>query len=121
MNVTVVPARELSPENISAWVSLQSADPSSDSPFFRPEFRQAVAAVRKDVEVAVLEENGQPVGFFPFQRRHGNVGRPVGGPMADFNGPILRPGLAAHPASGTLREKRLTVLRRLFRVKIEVR
>ncbi len=94
MNVTVIPADQLSPEQVWAWATLHSADPSSDSPFFRPEFTQAVAAVRKDVEVAVLEENGQPVGFFPFQRRHGNVGRPIGGPMADFNGPILRPGLA---------------------------
>jgi CelD/BcsL family acetyltransferase involved in cellulose biosynthesis len=93
MKVAVVSANELSPENISAWVNLQTQDVTSDSPYFRPEFTQALGRVRTDVEVGVVEQEGQPVGFFPFQRRHGNVGWPVGGPLADFNGPIMRAGL----------------------------
>jgi CelD/BcsL family acetyltransferase involved in cellulose biosynthesis len=84
----------LTPEEVHAWSDLQRADPTLESPFFRPEFTQAVAAVRADVEVAILEEAGQPVGFFPFQRGRWRAGRPVGGRMSDYQGLIARQGLA---------------------------
>ena len=74
-------------------VALAAHDAALDSPFFRPEFTQAVAAVRGDVEVAVLEENGEPAGFFPYQRGGWGGGRPVGGRLCDFQGVIARPGL----------------------------
>lgn len=93
MNISVVSANGLSPANVAAWINLQTNDTTSDSPYFRPEFTQALGKVRNDVEVGLVEQEGQPVGFFPFQRRHGNVGWPVGGPLADFNGPIMRAGL----------------------------
>jgi len=46
--------------------------------------------VRGDVEVGILEEGGEPVGFFPFQRGPRNVARPVGGKMSDFQGVVAR-------------------------------
>ncbi len=93
MRIEHFPAAELTPELLSAWSRLQQADRSLESPYFRPEFTQAVAAVRGDVEVAVLEEGGEPVGFFPFQRAHGGMGRPVGGRMSDFQGVIVQKGV----------------------------
>ena len=71
---------------------------------FGPEFTQAVAAVRGDVEVGVLEERGEPVGFFPFQRSRRNVARPVGGKMSDFQGLIApqRRSLGSAAALGRL-------------------
>ena len=92
--IITLPADQLTPAHIEAWARLQRADPAVDSPYFRPEFTQAVAAVRNDVRVAVLEEDGEPAGFFPFQRGRWGIGRPVGGPMSDFQGIIVRPGLA---------------------------
>jgi CelD/BcsL family acetyltransferase involved in cellulose biosynthesis len=56
-----------------------------------------VAAERGGVEVGVLEDHGAPVGFFPFQRGGGNVGRPVGGMMSDFHGVIARQDVAWDP------------------------
>ncbi len=53
-----------------------------------------MAALRDDVEVAVLEENSEPAGFFPFRRARGNVGLPIAGRMCDFQGMIARPGTA---------------------------
>jgi CelD/BcsL family acetyltransferase involved in cellulose biosynthesis len=94
MKVTVLPAPKLTPELAAAWGRLQREEPALASPFFRPEFTQAVAAVRGDVEVAVLEEGGEPAGFFPFQRRGWGVGKPAGGPMCDYQGVVARPGLA---------------------------
>jgi CelD/BcsL family acetyltransferase involved in cellulose biosynthesis len=79
----------LTPAEIAAWSRLQQADPACDSPYFRPEFVRAVAAVRDDVEVAVLEDGGKPVGFFPFQRKSRKVAEPVGFPTADFQGAVV--------------------------------
>ena len=48
------------------WVSLQQSFVQWQHPFLRPEFTAAVAAVRSDVEVAILHDGGRAVGFFPF-------------------------------------------------------
>ena len=92
-----IPPIALTPEHLAAWADIQRADAALDSPYFRPEFTQAVAAVRGDVEVGVLEEGGEPVGFFPFQRGRRNVARPVGGMMSDFHGVVVRQGVAWDP------------------------
>jgi CelD/BcsL family acetyltransferase involved in cellulose biosynthesis len=93
MNATIIPARDLTSAYIAVWDAIQRADRNLASPFFRPEFSQAVAEVRPDVEVAVIERNGKIVGFFPFQRQRGNVGRPVGGPLSDYHGIVLQAGI----------------------------
>jgi CelD/BcsL family acetyltransferase involved in cellulose biosynthesis len=108
MKVTTIPADDLSEELVAAWKHLQTADRSVDSPFFRPEFTQAVAAVRHSVEVAVLEHEGQYVGFFPYQRSRGDVGRPVGGRLSDFQGIVMRPGIQLDPMQ-LVRHCRLSV------------
>ena len=97
MNVRVLRPADLTADQIAAWSRMQSEDPALDSPFFRPEFTQCVATVRDDVEIAVLEEAGRPVGFFPYQRERGDIGRPVGGYMADFQGVILTAGRECSP------------------------
>ena len=40
-----------------------------------------------------MEEKGEAAGFFPFQRGHLGIGKPVGGPMCDYQGVVARPGL----------------------------
>lgn len=70
------------------WDAIGAANPLLESPYFCSEFTRSVARVRNDVEVAVLSEGDQVVGFFPFQRATCNVGRPVGGKLNDFQGPI---------------------------------
>ena len=110
MNIQLLPADKLTADQIAAWVEIQQSEPALDSPYFRPEFTQAVAAVRNDVEVGVLEEHGNPVGFFPFQRSPGNVALPVGGKMSDFHGLIARKDLQWEPRE-LLRGCRLTAWR----------
>lgn len=82
----------LAPAELALWDRLQREQPDFESPYFRPEFTQAVAGVRDDVEVAVIEENGRPAGFFPFQRSPLNLGKPVGGRLNDFHGVLLPRG-----------------------------
>src|SRR5687768_15385075 len=67
----------LSHVHLERWRALQRENPGLQSPYFRPEFTQAVARVRDDVEVAVFEDQGKAVGFLPFQRCQLNMGKPV--------------------------------------------
>lgn len=82
----------LKPSEIALWDQLQRAQPDFESPYFRSEFTQAVAAIRDDVEVAVIDEDGRPAGFFPFQRSPLNLGQPVGGRLNDFHGILIPRG-----------------------------
>jgi CelD/BcsL family acetyltransferase involved in cellulose biosynthesis len=79
------------------WLDIQEGSPAYESPYFRPEFTQAVASVRSDVEVALIQEAGQLVGFFPFQRGKLNLGKPVGGKLSDYHGPLMRERAALDP------------------------
>jgi len=88
-----LPPRELTVAQWSAWSSLQSRLPEFGSPYFRPEFTRCVAAVRDDVEVGVIEQSGEAVGFLPFQRCSMGVAVPCGGRLSDFHGVLAEPGV----------------------------
>jgi CelD/BcsL family acetyltransferase involved in cellulose biosynthesis len=93
MNITLHRPDELTADIIAAWERLQQSHPAYRSPYFHPQFTQCVAAVRDDVEVAVLGDGTETQGVFPFQRGPGRgEGRPVGGRMSDFHGVLLAPG-----------------------------
>ena len=91
MNYTVIPARQLPQELADKWSAIQQGDPTLASPYFRPEFTQAVASVRDDVFVGLLEDGGEVVGFFPFHRAPGGMARPVGLGLSDYHGVIAEP------------------------------
>ncbi len=88
MQIIDMPYRELTAQHLEAWSRIQSSEKLIDSPFFCPEFTSAVAAVRDDVRVAVLQENDVPVGFFPYHRETGGRGTAVGGDINQFHGVI---------------------------------
>jgi len=88
---------DLSPAEWSLWLDIQERSGVYESPYFRPEFVRAVAAARDDVEVAVLSQAGQIVGFFPFQRGSLNLGKPIGGKLSDYHGPLVRHSAALDP------------------------
>lgn len=90
MKVRLIRPPDLSVELGAAWGEILRDEPALDSPYFRPEYVQAVAAVRADVEIGVLEDGHRPIGFFPFQRGRGNVARPVGGRLSDLQAIIVR-------------------------------
>ncbi len=92
MNVNVVKAAELSTAQVERWRVLQESNPELASPYFCPEFTQAVGAVRDDVYVGILEQDGAIVGFFPHQRRRFGFGGPAGAGFSDYQGVITAPG-----------------------------
>ena len=93
MQVKLTTPGQLSKVERAAWAKFQEQSPEFDSPYFRPEFSEAVATVRDDVEVAVLLEDQEPAGFFAFQRRKSHQARPVGGRLSDYQAVVGRPGL----------------------------
>src|SRR5437764_897123 len=97
MNINVVTFEELTKAQIEAWSEIQLAEPLLASPYFRPEFTQAVSAVRDDVEVAVLTDGVRPVGFLPFHRSRWKVGYPVGLRLSDFHGLIAPATIECDP------------------------
>lgn len=91
MRIRVVRGHELGAELQHAWHAVVERVPALASPYFRPEFISAVAAVRRDVCVGVMEQDGVPIGFLPFQRMRLARARPVGGPLSDHQGVIAAP------------------------------
>lgn len=91
MRISAVPARDLDAALLAKWRSLQMTIPTFANPYFSPHFTMAVASLRDDVFVGILEDGGQPVGFFPFQRSWGGIGHPVGGPFSSYQGVVARP------------------------------
>ncbi|HEY2415812.1 MAG TPA: GNAT family N-acetyltransferase [Pirellulaceae bacterium] len=97
MNIELKRPSELSDSDWSHWQAIQEGTDVYESPYFRTEFVRAVARVRSDVEVAVLSEGDTTVGFFPFQRGRLNLGKPIGGKLSDYHGPLVRPGTQLDP------------------------
>ena len=98
MDYQVVPGKELTIEQCDAWSALQQADAALDSPYHRPEFTQAVAAVRDDVFVGVVRDRHEYVAFLPFERKRFGRGKPVGGTLSGCQALIARRGLQYDPA-----------------------
>ena len=92
MKITLLAADQLTNDHLERWSQLQAANPELQSPFFHPFYTREAAAAFPNVEVAIIEENGEPMGYFPFQRSARNVGFPVGGSLNDFQGVIAGPG-----------------------------
>ena len=91
MNVRCVALEDLSAAERAAWLALCTAAPRYRSPFFHPGYLETVARHQPGAEVAVCEEHDRRVGFFPFVRSASGIGRPVGGRLTDYHGPVLAP------------------------------
>jgi CelD/BcsL family acetyltransferase involved in cellulose biosynthesis len=92
----VVPGK-LARKERALWHQLCLEAPGHRSPFLSPAFSECVAAVRPHVFVAVIEEQGVPAAFFPFQFRTAahrmfGIAEPVGDDMSDYSGVIAREG-----------------------------
>src|SRR5690606_21509624 len=88
MKVESIRSNELDPDLSTRWSDILLSREDFASPYFHPEFIQHVAMVRDDVWIGVLEENDRIVGFFPFHRKRGGVGRPIGLGLSDYHGVI---------------------------------
>jgi CelD/BcsL family acetyltransferase involved in cellulose biosynthesis len=97
IHVRPVSVGELNSADWELWSRLQESQPLLESPYFRPEFTRAVAHVRRDVEIGVLEDGGQRVGYWPYQRGTLNIGKPIGGKLSDYHGVVAPADLPVDP------------------------
>jgi CelD/BcsL family acetyltransferase involved in cellulose biosynthesis len=93
MNFRVVPGAALGARELARWSEIRRGAPSLSNPFFSSRFTGIVAAARTDVSVAVLEQDGQTLGFFPYQRGRLGAGRPVGSLLSDYHGVLAADGV----------------------------
>jgi len=96
LNIDVVRPQDLSPADVAAWEDLQAADPTFDSPYLSPHWAIAVERAQStqgmSVKVAIVRENGRPVGFMPV-RVCGMTAMPAGAPMCDYQALVCDAGL----------------------------
>jgi CelD/BcsL family acetyltransferase involved in cellulose biosynthesis len=90
MTFDIVSPASLGSSELARWAELQQ-QPVYRSPFFRPEFSVAMAELR-EVRVAVIEDAGTVIGFFPYEAMSSRAGRPVGWPRSNYHGPVLADG-----------------------------
>jgi len=72
----------------ASWCAMIENDSTFASPYFHPDFTLAVARARADVRIAIAEDQGRAVAFFPHQRCRLGLGKPVGGALSDYHGVI---------------------------------
>ncbi|MCA9041910.1 MAG: GNAT family N-acetyltransferase [Planctomycetaceae bacterium] len=93
MQVELLAGQALSAAHLRVWSDIVDNNPELDSPFFRPEFTQLMSQLRNRVEVAIIRNAYQIVGFFPFRRVSPVVGQSVGGRLSGAEGIICREGI----------------------------
>lgn len=93
MQISVIHPDELRTADITAWRAMQQATTALAHPFLCPEFTLAIGRFRPGARVGVLTDGADIVGFFPFERRRGGVGVPIGAGLNDCQGVVHAPGL----------------------------
>ena len=88
MRIDAVPFGSLTDRELDHWSMLQTGNERFRSPFFRPEYTQAIAALQSGVRIGRLIEGDETVGFFPFQVLSPHIGGPVGGKRSNYHGVI---------------------------------
>lgn len=88
MRAEILKPADLDDGLIETWRAFQARNDGLDSPFFAPEFTMAVGAARDDARVAVISDAGELIAFLPFHSCAGNVAKPIGGQICDYQGLI---------------------------------
>ncbi|HXS64354.1 MAG TPA: GNAT family N-acetyltransferase [Streptosporangiaceae bacterium] len=91
MEIAVVRPDELGAGEVAAWHAMQDQGEEIRNPFLSPEFAQAAGQLVPSARVAVVEEGGQPAGFFAFEVGRLGSARPVGAWLSDCQGLVHAP------------------------------
>ena len=92
MHVRIVSIGDIDEAMVSRWNAWVSPGGRLVSPYLRFEFTRCIASVRDDVRIAIFEDAGEIIGFFPHHAAREGVVRPIGAPMSDYQGIIAAPG-----------------------------
>ena len=84
---------ELSENQQRIWQELTTRHRAFRSPFFAHEYHQLIARCEQHVQVGLIQQAGETVGFFPFELEKQHQARPVGSIFCDYQGVIAAPNL----------------------------
>ncbi len=90
-------ARDLTEEDWLLWQQIQESRTDLENPFFHPVLTRSVASVRDDVEIIILKNAVETVGYFPFQRCAGNIAQSIVGRLSELHGVISKPFIHFEP------------------------
>ena len=85
----------LSASETAAWVRIRESNPALYSPYFHPDYTQALGRLRNDAQVIIAYDGEKPVAFLPLQGS-GKFTAPLGAPMTDYHGFICAPENETH-------------------------
>ena len=107
MRVRIVSIGDIDDAMVSRWNAWASPGGRLVSPYLRFEFTRCIARVRDDVRIAVFEDAGQIIGFFPHHAAREGVVRPIGAAlMATISSRCSSPSMRSWaPGSGASRPK----------------
>ncbi|HHL42683.1 MAG TPA: GNAT family N-acetyltransferase [Hellea balneolensis] len=96
LSTTIIKPDALSEGQKALWAHWTFTNPQLYSPYFNLGYTELLARLCPDVYVLCIFENGECIGFLPFQARPKSAGRigfarPVGAPMTDYHGLISAP------------------------------
>lgn len=89
--IWLVPPGQAPSEVFESWRHVHEKYALFASPFLSPDYTRLVARCRPDIEMAVLEAQGEAVGFFAFERCGPRAARPVGSIFCDYQALIAPP------------------------------
>src|ERR1700712_4566900 len=92
-SITVCRPDELDQSLVERWKRFQQERPDLGHPFLTPQFVQAFGRHSTEARVAVLEQSGEIVGFFPYEQRKLGVGRTLAYGLSDSQGVVHGPDL----------------------------
>ncbi len=118
MQIDVKRPLDLDDGELEAWRAIQAADPDLASPYLAPEWVLALARSggpdARQGRVAVLREDGAPVGFFA-ARAGPFTALPMGAPLCDYQAMVAAPGtgIAARALARALGVQRIDLINML--------
>ncbi|NEA98650.1 GNAT family N-acetyltransferase [Streptomyces sp. SID13726] len=93
-DITIHRPEELGASLRTAWHRAMDDSPDYANPFLAPEFAAGIGRHRRGAaRVAVLHQQGEAVGFLPYERGSFGVGRAIGLGLSDCQGLVHRPGV----------------------------
>jgi CelD/BcsL family acetyltransferase involved in cellulose biosynthesis len=90
--ITLCAPHQLSARQQAQWRLFQQQVGSINSPFLAPAFAIAMSRSRPDMQVAIVEQGGETVAFFSFERHRFGIGKALGYDLSDYQGVVHAPG-----------------------------
>ncbi|MFZ6742783.1 GNAT family N-acetyltransferase [Undibacterium sp. JH2W] len=93
MKFSLIKANELDASLTTQWAALRKHDLVYESPYYAPVFSTIVAQARADARILLCEDAGEIAAILPFHALGKFRAISIGDFLADYQGPISRPGL----------------------------